>query len=143
MYREVRDIIQLLKVKVEDDSNLVVADLKPSLEKALEVIYKRQKLIRLADSSTYGWATVSEYEAHQLADNEDDDNKITRAENQAACKLKQKRSASATATQQQKRRKWDNGAEVGSFSGNNFRRSRQVYPYRIDQSQGRSLLHMR
>ncbi|XP_022092958.1 uncharacterized protein LOC110980513 [Acanthaster planci] len=115
--------------RVEDDGNLEVADIKASLAKAIEAIDKRQKLIRLADSSSYGWATVSEYKSHQLADNEDDDAKITRTENRAARKAKQKRAASTTTNQQQKKTKWDSSSSWASTSDSSFRRSSQSYPY--------------
>ena len=101
---------------MEDCSDSAQFDLKASLDKSLEIIDRRQKLIRLADSSVYGWATVTEYKAHQLADDEDDDNKITRAENRAGRKIKQKKASAATA-QEQKRFKFDDSGNAEAARG--------------------------
>ncbi|XP_060082590.1 uncharacterized protein LOC132561897 [Ylistrum balloti] len=48
----------------------------------------RQKLIKLADSSEFGWKTVKEYEANSIADNSDDEKKMVKAENRAQRKIK-------------------------------------------------------
>ena len=45
---------------------------------------RRQKLILLADKSQYGWKTVLEYNHHDLADDEEDEKTIHRAESRAA-----------------------------------------------------------
>ena len=122
---------------MEDCSDSAQFELKASLDKSLEIIDRRQKLIRLADSSVYGWATVTEYEAPQLADDEDDDNKITRAENRAGRKIKQKKASAATA-QEQKRFKFDGSGNAEAARGGNFRRSSPVpfYSTSLHQSKG-------
>ena len=50
----------------------------------------RIKLLRIADSSQYGWATVQEYENNPVAKDEEDDRKLKRAEKSAQERLAQK-----------------------------------------------------
>ena len=60
-----------------------------SANQALEVIQKRQKLIKLADKSEAGWLAVEEYESDELADNSDDEKHIKKAQDKATRKKKQ------------------------------------------------------
>ena len=48
----------------------------------------RQKAIRIADRSEYGWATVEEYEEDELAANSNDEKRLFRAEMRAGRRCK-------------------------------------------------------
>lgn len=65
----------------------------------MALLQERQKLVLLADKSLYGWKKVLEYKHHDLADDEEDEKKIHRAESRAARAVK--RSASRTSQHQQ------------------------------------------
>ena len=61
---------------------------KTSLEEGMTSLKTRQKHIRIADRSEYGWAAVEEYVEDELADGEDDEKRIQRADFRAGKKLK-------------------------------------------------------
>ena len=87
--------------KLEDaETSLEKAPECPPVVKAREAIKEgnkllkfRQKLIRIADRSEYGWATVEEYLEDELADGEDDEKIIQRSDFRAGKKLKASRGA--------------------------------------------------
>ena len=54
----------------------VLCPLTKALEEGEELITNRQKLIKVADRSEFGWATVEEYVADELADNSDDEKRL-------------------------------------------------------------------
>jgi hypothetical protein len=62
-----------------------------SLQKAVEMLERRMRLIKMADRSEYGWAVVAEYEADELAVDSDDEKRICRAEKEAEKKWLKKR----------------------------------------------------
>ena len=80
--------IKAVKEAVEDAQSALEAKdflkTKEALEKGMELLKERQKLILLADKSPYGWKTVLECKHHDLADDEEDEKKIYRAESRAA-----------------------------------------------------------
>ena len=53
------------------------------LQQSTETIGKWQKLIKVADRSEFGWATVCHYEANPLASDSDDEKSLLRAEKEA------------------------------------------------------------
>jgi len=57
---------------------------KEALDRGMSLLKDRQKLTLLADKSPYGLKTVLEYKHHDLADDEEDEKKIYRAEGRAA-----------------------------------------------------------
>ena len=56
---------------------------KQALDKGMDLLQERQKLILLADKSQYGWKMVLEYKHHHLP-NDKDEKKIYKAESRAA-----------------------------------------------------------
>ena len=76
-------------------SALCLSSTPPAIEKAKEALQEgeqlitaRQKLIRIADRSEFGWITVSEYEEDELADGSDDEKRLYKAELRAGRKMK-------------------------------------------------------
>ena len=65
---------------------------KAYLEKGIQLINDRQKMILLADSEKCGWRTVEEYATNELTDNEEDEKRIFKASLQAERKLKEEKS---------------------------------------------------
>lgn len=61
---------------------------KEALGEGEQLIKNRQKLIRIADRSEYGWQTVAEYEEDELADGSDDEKRLYKAELRASKKAK-------------------------------------------------------
>lgn len=66
---------------------------KKSLQEGTSLLGERQKFIRLANRSEYGWELVNEYQSNELAENSDDEKKISKAEKAAEQKVQRKRKA--------------------------------------------------
>ena len=60
---------------------------KEELSESISLLPNRQKIIKLAEKSEFGWATVQEYVCDDLADDEADATKIKKAEKRAAASL--------------------------------------------------------
>ena len=80
----------------------------------MDAILVRQKLIRLADRSEFGWDAVNEYETDELASNEDDAKRLEKAEEAAEQKaLKRKKAAYSRGARDRGRR--FNGPPMGQL----------------------------
>ena len=73
-------------VKALESGNIGKA--KEELNEGILLLTNRQKIIKLADKSEFGWATVQEHICDDLADDEADVSKIKKAEKRAAAKFK-------------------------------------------------------
>ena len=85
-----RQVIQCFddaKEKLVDNKN---EELMQSLEEGMKLVQDRQKLVLLADKSPYGWLTVENYKSNALAEDEDDEKRLLRAENRAATEAKRR-----------------------------------------------------
>ena len=87
-----------MRLKVTDAATALcktppaVEKAKTLLEEGEKLILDRQKHIRIADRSEYGWATVDEYVENELADGSDDEKRLSRADARAGKKLKAQKS---------------------------------------------------
>ena len=61
---------------------------KEELNEGISLLNNRQKIVKLADKSEFGWATVQEYVCDDLADDEADASNIKKAKRRAAARLK-------------------------------------------------------
>ena len=89
---------------------------REALKEGEELITARQKLIRIADRSEYGWNTVAEYEEDELADGSDDEKRLYKAELRAGRKMKaakQKRKPSQPKKDPVWRPRWQPSSMVG------------------------------
>ena len=82
------------------------------LDKGLKSLDKRQKHIKVADRSDYGWATVEHYDSHPLADNSDDEKRLDKAEKEAERAAGKGRCGGGAGTK--RRRPW---SDIGGPSG--------------------------
>lgn len=99
-----------------------------SLKEAVKCLEKRKKMIRLADKSELGWATVLEYESDSLASNSDDERKMRRAEVRAEQKRKRKFSEREEHSKKFRRASPRRDATGASSSQRFFRGRRQPGP---------------
>ena len=87
---QVRDKLVDSVASALDQDPPAVEKAKTLIKEGEKMIDVRQKHIKIADRSEFGWATVAEYEEDELADNSDDEKRLFRAEGSAGRKLKRK-----------------------------------------------------
>ena len=63
-------------------------DTARSINKAIDLLQKRNKMIRLADRSQADWATVKEYEDDDLADDSADERRLRGVDSRATIAMK-------------------------------------------------------
>ncbi len=73
----VNDVLEIL-TKIQEDP--IIEDVEAGLNRLVNSVQYRNKLIRIADRSQGGWQTVQEYERDELADDSDDERKIRSAD---------------------------------------------------------------
>ena len=89
---KVQEKLQEADAMLKEDPRIRQMTIKAQekIEEGIELVINRQKLIKIADSSEFGWRTVMEYQTNAIADNSEDERKIWKAETRAQKKLRQK-----------------------------------------------------
>ena len=79
--KAIKDAVEDTQIALERND---IEKTKQALDKGMDLLQERQKLILLADKSQYGWKTVLKYKHHDLADDKEDEKNIYKAESRAA-----------------------------------------------------------
>jgi len=79
--KPIKDSVEDAQIPLQRNN---VEKTKQALDKGVELLQERKKLILLADKSQCGWKRVLEYKHHDLADDEEDEKEIYRAKSRAA-----------------------------------------------------------
>ena len=75
---------ELKKIKPSDAKETeAIKKVHNLLDEGITVIEKRQKHIKVVDSSEFSWATVQHYDNHLLAADSDDERRLKKAEKEA------------------------------------------------------------
>ena len=84
-------IVDKVETAAEGRTKVALEKIKDALTEGRQLIAHRQKLLKLADRSEYGWSLVEQYEEDALADDSDDEKRIEKAERAAERKVQAKR----------------------------------------------------
>lgn len=88
VYQKLKETDAILKEDPAIDFKTKAAQEK--IAEGISLLQYRQKLIKMADSSTLGWMTAEEYEINRIADDSEDEKKMQKAENSALRKSRLK-----------------------------------------------------
>ena len=77
--------------KLPSEAASPLKKVKEALKTGKELLENRQKLIKMADRSQYGWDVVKEYQTDELADGSDDEKRIQKAEKAAKKRAAEKK----------------------------------------------------
>ena len=83
--KAIKDAVEDAQIALQRND---VEKTKQALDKGMKLLQEREKLILPADKSQYWWKTVLEHKHHDIADDEEDEKKIYRAESRAASSMK-------------------------------------------------------
>ena len=106
---------------------------KQDLQEGKKLLAERQKLIKLADRSECGWATVSAYVTDDLADTPDDERRISKAEKSAKKTLEAKREKSRSRSTSFKSNNFasnNNSFHTRSSTDNSFQSFQKPFQFR-------------
>ena len=91
---KVEDVVAEAQAHISGDgSPPAIARSQEALMNGTKLLAERQKLIKIADCSEFGWGVVAEYTADELAEDSDDEKRLEKAEKAAerkAAKRKKK-----------------------------------------------------
>ena len=88
---------ELSKIASTDDQDKeAIKKAEMLLDEGLKSLEKRQKHIKVADRSEFGWATVEHYDSHPLAADSDDEKRLEKAEKEAERAANKRRRGSGT-----------------------------------------------
>ena len=82
---------RLVQEAEQSNSDINLTSARNKIAEGITILNHRQKCIKLADSSEHGWKVVQEYEANPLADDSDDEKRISRAHYHADRRVRQER----------------------------------------------------
>ena len=101
------EVMEELKRSVKKASSKVAKGITATIEK----VRKRNKLIKMADSSKAGWRIVEEYLTDDIASDANDQRKIKKAEKAALKKMKEEKQKKKSASTSTSRKTYKEGGE--------------------------------
>ena len=98
---------------------------KTAIQEGMDLLSKRQKLVKIADMSENGWATVEEYVEDELAKDSDNEKRLFRPEARAGRKAKAAQAAKLKKRRSMASRKPQSSGMPASIASLNFQQLAQ------------------